>query len=121
MIFAQKVDIKEDVNVVPDIRDLLLPLRIATSDDPESLEEIIEWDLDLQEIVIAIVSQRLREIFTFVSAVSPSAATILSSQRAMASDKPAAANSTNAGMMSAAKDWFLTSKVLDENPILDNG
>ena len=119
MIFVQKVDIKEDVNVVPDIFELLRPLRIATY---ESLEEIIEWDLDLLEeilseaekIKIVEISQRLREIFSSVS-VSPSAATILSSQRNMASDKQAS-NSNNPGMMASAKDWFLTSKVLESPP-----
>ena len=109
MIFDQTVDIKEDVNVAPYIRDLLRPLRISPS-STEALEDIIEWDQDLEQI-----SQRLRVIFLSFS-VSPSAATILSSQHTMASDKPA-----SNGMMSAAKDWFLTSKVLDSNPILDHG
>ena len=115
MLFAQTVDIKEDVNNY--IAQLLRPLRISPS-STESLEDIIEWDQDLiAEIIDSIHSQqKLREIFTPVSAP---AATILSSQQqrgAMASDKPA-----GTGMMSAAKDWFLTSKVLDKRPILDDG
>ena len=113
MLFAQTVDIKEDVNNY--IAQLLRPLRISPS-STESLEDIIEWDQDLiAEIIDSIHSQRLREIFTPESAP---AATILSSQQqrgAMASDKPA-----GTGMMSAAKDWFLTSKVL-ACPILDDG
>ena len=119
MILAQKVNIKEDVNVVPYIAELLRPLRIAPF---ETIQEIIEWDQDLEE-AISEISQRLREILSFVisASVSPSAATILSSQQTMASDKPAGSTSANPGMMSAAKDWFLTSKVLDSNPILDNG
>ena len=114
MLFAQTVDIKEDVNNY--IAQLLRPLRISPSSN-ESLEDIIEWDQDLIAVIIDSIhsQQRLRGIFTPVSAP---AATILSSQQqrgAMASDKPA-----GTGMMSAAKDWFLTSKVL-ACPILDDG
>ena len=115
MLFAQTVDIKEDVNNY--IAQLLRPLRISPSSN-ESLDDIIEWDQDLiAEIIDSIHSQqRLRD--TLYSPVSaPPAATILSSQQqrgAMASDKPA-----GTGMMSAAKDWFLTSKVL-ACPILDD-
>ena len=115
MLFAQTVDIKEDVNNY--IAQLLRPLRISPS-STESLEDIIEWDQDLIAVIIdSIHSQRLRE--AFFGLVSAPAATILSSQQqrgAMASDKPA-----GTGMMSAAKDWFLTSKVLDKRPILDDG
>ena len=116
MLFAQTVDIKEDVNNY--IAQLLRPLRIFPS-STESLEDIIEWDQDLIAVIIDSIhsQQRLRD--TFFSPVSAPAATILSSQQqrgAMASDKPA-----GTGMMSAAKDWFLTSKVLDKRPILDDG
>ena len=115
MLFAQTVDIKEDVNNY--IAQLLRPLRISPS-STESLEDIIEWDQDLIAVIIDSIhsQQRLRE--AFFDLVSAPAATILSSQQqrgAMASDKPA-----GTGMMSAAKDWFLTSKVL-ACPILDVG
>ena len=116
MLFAQTVDIKEDVNNY--IAQLLRPLRISPS-STESLDDIIEWDQDLIAVIIDSIhsQQRLRE--AFFGLVSAPAATILSSQQqrgAMASDKPA-----GTGMMSAAKDWFLTSKVLDKRPILDDG
>ena len=60
---GQEASIKA-VNVVPTISDLLLPLRIAPF---ETIQDIIEWDQDLEE-AISEISQRLREIFIFVSA-----------------------------------------------------
>ena len=116
MLFAQTVDIKEDVNNY--IAQLLRPLRISPS-STESLEDIIEWDQDLIAAIIDSIQSQHRLRDTFFTPDSAPAATILSSQQqrgAMASDKPA-----GTGMMSAAKDWFLTSKVLDKRPILDDG
>ena len=62
MLFAQTVDIKEDVNNY--IAQLLRPLRISRT-STESLDEIIEWDQDLvAEIIDSIHSQqRLRDTF----------------------------------------------------------
>ena len=90
MLFAQKVrSIKEDVNVPPALSDLLrIPL--------ESLEDLSG---DLTAITLD----------PEVTQVTALTAKILSS---MSKASESSASTSSSSVMSSAKDWFFTSKVL---------